>query len=73
MPARTPLSAPVIDEQAQLRSVEEALLHKFGNRIPPETICAEVQRTATAFRDARVRTFVPVLIQHDVTSRLRRA
>jgi uncharacterized protein (DUF4415 family) len=61
-----------VDEAAQLRSVEEALIRKFEDRIGREEICAQVQRTSADFADARVRNFVPVLIQHAVTDALRR-
>lgn len=61
-----------VDEAAQLRSVEDALLRKFEGRFGRDEICAEVQRTQSGFSSARVRTFVPVLIQRAVSESLRR-
>ncbi len=61
-----------IDEAAQMRSVEQALLRKFEGRLDRETICAEVRRRKASFADARIRSFVPVLVQRAVTDALRR-
>ena len=62
----------VIDEGAQLRSVEEALIRRFEGQVSPDVICAEVARMRERFKSARVRTFVPVLIQNAVRDQLRR-
>ncbi len=60
-----------IDEATQMRSVEQALLRKFEGRVDRDTICAEVQRRTADLADARIRSFVPVLVQHAVTDALR--
>lgn len=55
-----------------MRSVEPALLRKFEGRVIRETICEEVQRPRTRLGNARIRTFLPVLVQNVATDTLRR-
>lgn len=57
---------------SQLRSVEDALLHKFEGRVPRAKICSEFEASREQFRNVRIRQYVPVLVQHDTTARLRR-
>jgi hypothetical protein len=59
-------------EDSQLHSVEDALLHKFEGRLPRAKITSEFQASQAQFRDARIRSYVPVLVQHDASARLRR-
>ena len=59
------------DDQAQIQRVETTLLTKFGESVPRETICAEVASAMQEFADARIRTYVPVLLQKRVTDQLR--
>ncbi len=61
-----------IDEAAQMRAVEQTLLRKFEGRLDRDTICAEVQCRKADLADARIRSFVPVLVQHAVTDAARR-
>lgn len=65
--------AMVLDEKAQLRAVEEALARKFSGQIADEQIHHEVEVGISEFRDARIRTYIPVLLQKRVTDRLRHA
>jgi hypothetical protein len=62
---------PHIDEAAQLQGVEEALQRRFAGRVPDETIAREVDAGLQEFSGARVRTFIPVLLQKRVTDKLR--
>jgi hypothetical protein len=61
----------VVDESAQLAQVSSALVRHFAGRVPEETVIAAVQDEARVFDGARIRTFVPVLLQRKVTERLR--
>ncbi len=61
-----------ITEQSQIDSVEDALHRKFDAIVSPAKVHAEVQATRATFRDARIRTYVPVLIQREAAVRLRR-
>lgn len=61
-----------VDESTQLRVVQENLLRAFGDRVPGERIRAEVVRGMVAYRGARIRTFIPVLLQRQVADALRR-
>lgn len=62
-----------VDEAVQLRTVEAALKRRFAGQVPEETISREVDEGLEQFIDAPVRTFIPVLLQKQVTDRLRRA
>ncbi len=61
-----------VTEESQIDSVEDALHRKFDAIVSPAKVHAEVQATRNSFRDARIRTYVPVLIQREVAVRLRR-
>jgi len=63
--------ADAVDEDAQIHSVEEALARKFEGRVDRSTIQREVRRSMASFGDARVRTFVPVLVQRLAADALR--
>lgn len=63
--------ALIADEQSQLDQVERALLTKYGDRVPPEQISADVRAGLAEFADARIRTFLPVLLQKRLTDQLR--
>jgi hypothetical protein len=64
---------PHVDEALQLRTVEDALRRRFAGQVPDETISREVDEGLQEFHGARVRTFIPVLLQKRVTDRLRQA
>lgn len=59
-----------VDEVSQLRSVEAALVEKFP-AIPAERVAAEIDRALHSYDGAKIRNFVPVLVQHEVTDTLR--
>ena len=63
--------ALINDEKTQLQRVEQALLRKFGDRVQRETICAEVEAAKHEFDQARIRIYVPILLQKQVTDVLR--
>ena len=60
-----------VDEADQLRSVEEQLIRRFEAKLPPQRVSAEIRRVLSSYGEARIRTFVPVLVQHDVIDALR--
>jgi hypothetical protein len=60
------------NEDAQVNSVQDALLRSFHGRVPDDRICAEVESTRESFRGARIRTYIPVLIMHEAAGRLRK-
>ena len=66
---------PVIDdEEHQIRLVEADLWHRFEGSLSRDQISAEVATAAAdLYADARVRSFVPVLVQRRVSERLRAA
>ncbi len=53
----------VDDELRQLRSVHDALMAEFAERLGPEVVSARFQAIVAAFSGAPIRTFVPVLAQ----------
>ena len=61
-----------VTEESQIRSVEDALHRKFDAIATPATVHAEVVASLDIFRDARIRNFVPVLVQREAAVRLRR-
>jgi hypothetical protein len=61
-----------LDEQAQIRSVEMTMLQRFAGRVPEDVVHAEVELAASMlYGDARIRTFLPVLVERRVKDRLR--
>ncbi len=63
--------AQIADEGSQLAQVESALVSKYGDRVPAAQISADVQAELAAFDGARIRTFLPVLLQKRLSDRLR--
>ena len=64
---------PIIqNEQVQMQRVEQDLLRQFAE-VPPAVVCRQVRTEAGAFEGARVRAFVPVLVQKNARTRLREA
>ena len=61
-----------VTEESQIRSIEASLLRRYDGEVPKATIHAEVEASRAHFRDARIRTYVPVLIQREAAGRLRR-
>jgi hypothetical protein len=58
-------------EESQIEAVEHALVDTFGGRVEPPRIHAEMMSALERFSDARIRTYVPLLVQHDVAVRIR--
>jgi hypothetical protein len=58
-------------EESQIEAVEHALVDTFGERVEPPRIHAEMVNALERFSDARIRTYVPLLVQHDVAVRIR--
>ena len=61
----------VLDEQAQLERVELDLLQIFPG-VPKDIVRGELRQGLRAFDGARVRIYLPVLLQRRVKARLRR-
>lgn len=60
----------ILDETTQLQRVEADLLHAFRT-LPEAVVCQEVRTGMADFEDARIRTYIPVLLQRRVRERLR--
>jgi uncharacterized protein DUF3562 len=62
------------DEQSRLRAVTDELIRRFdrANRpIPATEVEAQVNAAISAYADARIRDFVPVLAEKDARAVLR--
>jgi len=55
----------------ELAGRTDHLLLEFSKMIPRETIEQVVEETSADFRDARVRTFVPILVERNAGERLK--
>ena len=60
----------ILDETAQLEQVEADLLRAFDG-LPTGLVREEVRTGMADFQDARIRTYIPVLLQRRVRERLR--
>ena len=58
------------DEQVLLLHVREDLIREFPS-LPPDVVEAQVSLVEHAFDEARVRSYVPVLVQRGARERLR--
>jgi ribosome assembly protein YihI (activator of Der GTPase) len=70
MPGVQELSSQALDDQ--LQRVAERLGRKYGDRAGGSEIESAVYQEAERYRDARVKQYIPVLVQHAVQERLRR-
>ena len=61
-----------VTEDSQIRSVEDALLRRFDGLIPRGDRACRGRGSRAHFRDARIRTYVPVLVQREAAGRLRK-
>jgi predicted RecB family endonuclease len=59
-------------EDSQMRSVTEALVRRFGARLTDARVDEEVDACRQQFLSARIRTFVPLLVERDAVERLRK-
>jgi hypothetical protein len=69
MPGVQDLSPQAMDDQ--LHRVADRLGHKYGDRADAPEIQDAVFEEAERYRDARVKQYIPVLVQHAVQERLR--
>ncbi|HEV2639639.1 MAG TPA: hypothetical protein VGX23_31190 [Actinocrinis sp.] len=54
---------PQVNEEKALGEVKERLRARYAGRSPAE-VSLVVDKTAAEFRSARIRDFVPVLVEH---------
>ena len=59
------------DEQRQLESARRALVSEFAGRVPADEVERRFAELTAEFAGARVRGFVPVLVQRRARERLR--
>jgi hypothetical protein len=59
-------------EDSQLRSVRNALVRRFGPRLTDARVDDEVNACRRQFQAARIRTFVPLLVEREAVERLRK-
>jgi hypothetical protein len=69
MPGIQDLSPQAMDDQ--LHRVADRLGRKYGDRAAGPEIQNAVFEEAERYRDARVKQYIPVLVQHAVQERLR--
>ena len=67
--ARTPQD----DERRQLARVRADLEREFADRLTADDVARQFEETVATFDGAPIRSFVPVLAQRSVRSRLREA
>jgi hypothetical protein len=63
------------DEESRLRTVTNELIRRFGRAgrpIPAHEVEAEMNTAVSAYSDARIREFVPILAEKDARTVLRR-
>ena len=69
-PDTGPVRDPAADERRQIEHVREDLTREFIT-LPPEVVAEKVSRQVAVFQQARVRSFVPVLVRRGARSELR--
>lgn len=69
-PDSLPARDATADERRQIEHVREDLTREFVT-LPPEVVADKVSRQVAAFQQARVRSFVPVLVRRAARSELR--
>jgi hypothetical protein len=62
---------PVADEDKQLRAAEDDLRRQFPS-VPTETVHAVCERVLRGFDGAKIRSFVPLLVQREARGQLGR-
>ena len=60
------------NEDSQVRTTQQALLRAFDGQLPAVRIAEEIEAARAQFKDARIRTYVPVLIERSAKQRLRK-
>jgi protein-tyrosine phosphatase-like protein len=67
-----PEGAPLdMHETTEIVILERELVAEFGPLLGPETVMRCIADAVTCFADARVRTYLTVLIRREATERLR--
>jgi hypothetical protein len=69
-PDSLPARDPAADERRQIEHVREDLTREFVT-LPAEVVADRVSRQVAAFQQAKVRSFVPVLVRRGARSELR--
>lgn len=59
------------DERTQVSHVADALVAQFAGRVPAEDVRGRVAAELERFSGARIRTYLPVLLQRRVARDLR--
>lgn len=59
-----------VDEQGQLRRLEADLQTRYQH-LPPDLVAEQVRAGLAEFADARIRSYVPVLLGRRAADRLR--
>jgi hypothetical protein len=74
MTSSTPDSAPAsrLEINADLQNVAHQIHAEFADRLDRQEVDECLMRVAAHFDDAKVRAFVPLLVQRDVSDQLRR-
>jgi hypothetical protein len=63
------------DEESRVRTVTNELVLRFGRAVQPisaDEVEAEMNTAVSAYADARIREFVPILAEKDARAVLRR-
>jgi hypothetical protein len=61
-----------VDESGRIRAVEQVLIRRFGQQLPVQVIQAEVDQARQELDQARIRAYVPVLVQRRANEALNR-
>ncbi|GAC1445403.1 MAG: hypothetical protein NVS3B26_21900 [Mycobacteriales bacterium] len=61
-----------MDETTAFQDIERRLLTQFGTVVPKEVIALELRCGMAALSEARIRTYLPVLVQRRVADQLKR-
>lgn len=61
---------PAADERRQIEHVREDLTREFIT-LPPELVAEKVSSQVAAFEEAKIRSFVPVLVRRGARTELR--
>jgi hypothetical protein len=69
MPATTPTAPSPELEHTAIALVKDRLRHRYPD-VPPERVGAAVDGAYRRFDRSRVRTFVPVLVEHEARDEL---
>ena len=57
-------------EELQHKSVADRLAQRFGDRVDRHTLDAVVEADFSRYADARIRDFLPLLVERDIRERM---